>query len=306
MRFPALVLIAHGQCTASAGSPYATTSYAYDVLGNLATVTDALGNQSTMTYDTLSRKTAMHDPDMGNWSYISDAVGNLIQQTDAKAQNLYFQYDELNRRRQKDFGTQKALGSGDVVYTYDGSAANNLVGRLAQVADSTGTVTFQYDVLGQISSSTRTLFTTPYTFSYTRDTMSRLSTVTYPDNSVITYTYNGPFADQVKEGSTVYAQYNNYNALGQPVSTSYSNGVTTYFTYERTPSGSGACRPRRAAPRSRIWSMSTTMWAMSRASRIFSQQPTPNPLPTMTSTACSPAAVPMARSPIPTTQSATC
>jgi YD repeat-containing protein len=62
--------------------------------------------------------------------------------------------------------------------------------------------------------------------------MSRLSTMTYPDNSVITYTYNGPFADQVKEGSTVYAQYHNYNALGQPVSTNFSNGVTTYFTYE--------------------------------------------------------------------------
>ncbi len=221
-----------GQCSAAVGSPYATTSYAYDVLGNLTSVTDALGNQTTMTYDTLSHKTAMHDPDMGNWSYVYDAAGNLIQQTDAKGQTIFFQYDALNRRRQKDFGTQKALGSGDVVYTYDGATANNLVGRLAQVADSTGTVTFQYDVLGQISSSTRTLFTTPYTFSYTRDTLSRLATITYPDNSVLTYTYNGPFADQVKEGSTVYAQYHSYNALGQPVSVAYSNGVNTYFTYE--------------------------------------------------------------------------
>ena len=99
-------------------------------------------------------------------------------------------------------------------------------------ADSTGTVTFQYEVMGQLSHSTRTLFTTPYAFHYTRDQLGRLATLVYPDNSVLTYTYNGPFADQVKEGSTVYAQYHNYNALGQPVSVNYSNGVTTYFSYE--------------------------------------------------------------------------
>ncbi len=221
-----------GQCSTSQGSPYATTTYAYDTVGNLTSVTDALGNQTTMTYDTLSRKTAMHDPDMGNWSYVYDAAGNLTQQTDAKNQHLYFQYDTLNRRQQKDFGTQKALGSGDVVYTYDGATAQNLVGRLASVADSTGTMTLQYDVMGQINQGTRTLFGTAYPFSYTHDAVGRLLTVTYPDSSVITYTYNGPFPDQVKEGSTVYAQYHNYNALGQPVSIGYSNGVNTYFTYE--------------------------------------------------------------------------
>ncbi|GJL61397.1 MAG: hypothetical protein NPIRA04_00510 [Nitrospirales bacterium] len=55
-------------CDTSAGTPYSTTTYQYDDLGNLLTLTDALGNQSTMAYDTLSRKISMHDPDMGNWT----------------------------------------------------------------------------------------------------------------------------------------------------------------------------------------------------------------------------------------------
>ena len=47
---------------------YATTSYTYDPLGNLRTVTDANGNVTTIDYDSLSRKTSMIDPVMGNWS----------------------------------------------------------------------------------------------------------------------------------------------------------------------------------------------------------------------------------------------
>ena len=64
-------------------SVYATT-YSYDVLGNLTRVQDNSSNNTTMTYDWLSRKTAMTDPDMGSWSYNYDINGNLTSQADAK------------------------------------------------------------------------------------------------------------------------------------------------------------------------------------------------------------------------------
>src|SRR5439155_14256378 len=119
-------------------------TYQYDVLGNLLSVTDAKGNQSTMQYDTLSRKTSMHDPDMGNWTYAYDAAGNLAQQTDAKSQAIYFRYDMLNRRAQKDYGTQKPLGSGDVMYIYDAVTSNGK-GRLTGVQDRPGLGVFYKD-----------------------------------------------------------------------------------------------------------------------------------------------------------------
>lgn len=90
-------------CTTAEGSPYATTSYDYDVLGNLRFVTDHLGNVTEMRYDTLSRKIYMKDPDMGVWTYAYDGVGNLLQQTDAKGQTILFSYDKLNRLVQKVF-----------------------------------------------------------------------------------------------------------------------------------------------------------------------------------------------------------
>ncbi len=43
-----------------------------------------------MTYDTLSRKTSMYDPDMGYWVYTYDANGNLTSQKDAKNQTITF------------------------------------------------------------------------------------------------------------------------------------------------------------------------------------------------------------------------
>jgi len=52
-------------CTTDEGTPYATTLYTYDVLGNLRFLTDARGNQTEMRYDTLGRKYYLNDPDMG-------------------------------------------------------------------------------------------------------------------------------------------------------------------------------------------------------------------------------------------------
>ena len=221
----------HTTCTTSAGSPYATTTYSYDVLGNLLTLTDAKGNVSTMTYDTLSRKTSMHDPDMGTWTYVYDANGNLTQQTDAKAQQIHFQYDALNRRVQKDYGTQKTLGSGDVVYTYDGST-NNRKGRLNNVLDGSGTATFFYDVTGRVTKTDKVIDSTTYTTQSSYDGLGRVTAITYPDTSTVTQTYNGPQLKEVKEGSTTYASYGGFNALGQPNTLTLGNGVATTYTYD--------------------------------------------------------------------------
>ena len=218
-------------CDTSEGTPYSTTTYSYDDLGNLLTLTDTLGNQSTMSYDTLSRKTSMHDPDMGTWFYTYDANGNLTQQTDAKNQQIHFQYDALNRRVQKDFDTQKTFGSGDVVYTYDGST-HHRKGRLQKVEDSSGTTTFFYDVTGRVTKTEKIVGSTTYTTQSAYDGLGRVTTLTYPDTSTVTQTYNGPQLASVQEGSTTYASYGGFNALGQPSTLTLGNGVTTTYTYD--------------------------------------------------------------------------
>ena len=218
-------------CETGRGTPYATTTYTYDRLGNLLTVTDALGNQTTLQYDTLSRKTQMRDPDLGTWTYQYDLNGNLTKQTDMKNQSIHFRYDSLNRRVQKDYGTQKALGAGDVRYTYDGSSYRRQ-GRLAKVVDSSGTTAFRYDVAGRVTQTDKTVDSVTYTTQTAYDGLGRVTSLTYPDASVVTYTYSGPQLQSVQEGTTTYARYSGFNALGQPGTLTWGNGATTTYTYD--------------------------------------------------------------------------
>jgi RHS repeat-associated protein len=229
-------------CDTAVGTPYATTTYQYDVLGNLTQVTDAKGNVSTMAYDSLNRKISMHDPDMGDWSYQYDENGNLTKQTDAKGQVLWFQYDELNRRRQKDYTTQKALGSGDVKYIYDDTGTTtNRKGRLKQVQDAATDVTFEYDVMGRIDKSTKVLDGTSYITTSLYDGLGRLMSVSYPSTPVksVDYLYVGPYLEQVKDkpgdGTVTYVQYAGWNEMGQPATATYNvgtNQVVTTYTYQ--------------------------------------------------------------------------
>ncbi|MCX5723654.1 MAG: FG-GAP-like repeat-containing protein [Nitrospirae bacterium] len=220
-------------CATSGGTLYATTTYQSDLLGNLLSVTDTKGNVSAMTYDTLGRKRTMHDPDMGNWSYAYDANGNLVQQTDAKGQVLCFVYDALNRRTQKNYGTtSQACGANTVVYAYDETGSNRK-GRLTQVTDPAQSVTFQYDSRGRITQTAKTLDGSTYTTSSTYDGLGRLTSVSYPTNpsTTVTYTYDGPQLKQVSEGATTYVTYGGWNALGQPATSTFGNGVVTINTY---------------------------------------------------------------------------
>ncbi len=115
-------------------TPYATTTYQYDGLGNLLKVTDAQNHLTTTSYDTFGRKIGMSDPDMGScgdvtilqpaaafpwyptpcWSYEYDANGNLTRQRDARGQTTSFVYDPLNRVK-----TKTLADGSQVVYTYD-------------------------------------------------------------------------------------------------------------------------------------------------------------------------------------------
>ncbi len=203
---------------------YATTAYQYDALGNLLKVTDAAGNQTTMTYDTLSRKTSMNDPDMGYWTYQYDANGNLTSQTDAKSQTIGFTYDALNRITMKDYPS-----GADVYYAYDETFSTNSKGMLTTVTDASGAEKLYYDKLGRSVKSIKTVNGADYTSEMTYDALGRTTSIKYPDNDTVNYTYD---AGGNLSQATGYVTYSNYNALGQPRTISYANGVSTIQQYD--------------------------------------------------------------------------
>jgi RHS repeat-associated protein len=205
-------------------SLYATTTYQYDVVGNLVLVTDAKNNQTEMRYDSLGRKRYMRDPDMGEWRYTYDANGNLITQTDAKGQIITFDYDALGRLTTKKHGDTLVLTN-----TYDEVVSGYFnKGRLTKMTDLSGQAVYKYDSMGRVKSSTKTIDGTAFNlgFSFLN---GRLGSITYPDNEIVSYSYDAGYL----KGVTGYISYSNFDALGRPWNASYgTGGASSLYTFD--------------------------------------------------------------------------
>jgi RHS repeat-associated protein len=143
--------------TVGAGTPdAATTTYAYDAVKNLTSVTDPNGKTWLSEYDVHGHKVAATDP-LGNrtqWTY--DERGNKTSETRADGAVTQFQYDSRNRLVQ----TIDPLNNVSQM-TYDNS--DNLV-SLTDARNNT------------------------YTYSY--DLLNRKASLTYPDGSHELYAYD--------------------------------------------------------------------------------------------------------------------
>jgi RHS repeat-associated protein len=229
---------------------YATTNYTYDVLGNLTQLVDNTSNTTTMTYDWLSRKTAMTDPDMGSWSYGYDNNGNLISQTDAKSQTITMVYDTMNRLTNKNY--PQGSGMTNVVYTYDSTSGGNYgKGLRTGMTDAAGSNSYKYDTRGRLIEEKRTVDSVDYTIGYTYDGLDRVATIIYPTGETVTNTYNGRAFPYSVSGSVAGNLVTStlYNQLGAITEINLGNGVKTTYGYY----GTGGTYDTTGGYYSRLW-----------------------------------------------------
>ena len=167
-----------------------------------------------------------------------DLSGNLATRLDANLKTTTYTstsspYDGLNRIKQKSYsdGTTQPVN-----YTYDSGTSNcgtgqqsgpNFLGRLISVSSGNSTTSYGcYDPLGRAWTSTQTLGSYSYPFSYMYKYTGALATETYPSNFVATTSYDAAGrATGVANGSTALATVNAYDPTG-PISTlTLGNGV---------------------------------------------------------------------------------
>jgi RHS repeat-associated protein len=174
-----------GVGTASTVPEYRTHAV-FDVLGNNTTVTDSLGNVSTMGWDSLGRKTSTSDPDTGLWTYGYDAAGHVTSQVDANKKALTSAYnDPLGRLTSVNAGATVLLTN-----HYDEAGHGAGKGRLTSMTDTSGSTTWSYDTLGRTTAQTKTIGGVAYTVGQVFDIAGRRKSLTYPDGQIVAYAYD--------------------------------------------------------------------------------------------------------------------
>jgi RHS repeat-associated protein len=191
------------------GSPSdPATTYGYDLLGRLTTVTDPAGNVWQNTYDTGGRITQSKDPDTGTTNMTYTPAGDLDTRTDARSVQLSYKYDDLGRKTEL---WQGAVGTGTKRATW---AYDTLAGGAS--------------VKGMLVASTRYKTPTePYTVEVTEvDALYRTkkSKVSLPSTET---TLAGPWISEATynpDGSTATHTYPNAGSLpAETVATSYDD-----------------------------------------------------------------------------------
>ncbi|MFY0566796.1 FG-GAP-like repeat-containing protein [Archangium lansingense] len=220
---------AYGQMTQvreKNGTTYQYTAYRYDLLGNLIRVTDAAGNATTVTWDSLGRKLTGCDPDTGCSSYTYDESGHLLTRRDAKGQTTTYTYDVVGR------ALTKTLADGrKSQWTHDEAGHGASQGAVTSLVFPSGSESRSYDFAGRVTSSTKCVSGYCYTLQYGYDVTGRMASVTYPDGERVTYGYDAQGRLASVSG---YVNGFSYNGRGQLVSATYANGTTARFNYSDT------------------------------------------------------------------------
>jgi len=111
------------------------TSYSYDTLGNLTSVTQG-GVSRAFVYDSLSELRSANNPESRTTLYNSyDGDGNLLSKTDALGRTTSYSYDGLNRLTGKSYSD----GTASACFQYDQNASGHGIGRLATEWTQSGT-----------------------------------------------------------------------------------------------------------------------------------------------------------------------
>ena len=173
------------------GGIAAETKFTYDALDNLIQVNDPKLLNTDYIYNGFSELKQQSSPDTGATTYIYDDAGNRARQTDARGNIANYAYDALNRLVSVMYPAAATL---NVAYTYDTTQTACLAGetfstgRLTRLTDGSGTTVYCYNRFGDLVRKSQTTNDQTLTLRYGYAVNGTLSTMTYPDGAVISYT----------------------------------------------------------------------------------------------------------------------
>ena len=196
--------------------------YNYNKDSSLQSVKTNFGTTS-YNYDDLCRVKTVTDNNGGITSYDYDDVGNLKTETNPANILTTYTYDEVNRLKSE----VVTASNGEVLRSY--AYTLDAVGRRTKIVEngkdiSERTVEYTYDNLGRLTEEKITANGEVSTVGYAYDKVS--NRISKDDNGTVTaYTYDNNNR-LLSEGAKTYA----YDKNGNTISVT-ENGVTTTYTY---------------------------------------------------------------------------
>jgi YD repeat-containing protein len=199
------------------GQAMYTTSYGYDALDDLTSVSQS-GQSRSFTYDSLKRLVKAVNPESGTIKYSYDQSNNLSTRFDARQITTTLSpYDGLNRVTGKAYSDNITA---PVDYCYDGSTqglcstfttgGSNLLGRLTQVTAAATTNTpaliynyLSYDWAGRPLSGSQITAGTTYSMpSYVYDLAGKMTFFQFPSGRQQSISYDSAARPSVLSGTS--------------------------------------------------------------------------------------------------------
>lgn len=207
------------------GAETRTSTFGYNSLGYLETVTDPLNRVTSFQYDDAGRITQQTLPGNHVIGFTYDANGNLTSLTPPGKPQHAFDYTEVDLMKEYDPPTATNVGTRVTTYSYDSERQPTLVTR-----PDGQTIDFDYDSAGRLT--TINLPSRELTYSYNATT-GNLSSITDSSGSSLTYTYDGSLPQSSTwtgpvAGSVAWNYDNNF----RPTSRSINGANTINFGYD--------------------------------------------------------------------------
>jgi RHS repeat-associated protein len=228
------------------GSGDIVTGFRYNAARDVVSITDPLGNISTVEYDMLGRRLAFNHPDAGLTEFVYDAAGNIIKKITSNLRKQIPDGGAINYKYDRERLTEVVYPrniQNRVNYTYgEPGASFNRAGRLVLLQDASGGQEFFYGRLGEVTKTIRTVQLgesdmRTWIWSAAYDTWNRVRTMDYPDGEKISYSYNRAGNLQKIEGKKLGQSYEyisriGYNKYENQVFIMYGNGSVTKYDFE--------------------------------------------------------------------------
>jgi RHS repeat-associated protein len=207
------------------GTPDAgTISYAYYLDGRQQTVTDELSNVTTNFYDPAGRLTSIQDALHNSTSYGYDADNRRTSVIDANTHTTGYAYDARGRLKTITYPSAPATTT---QYTYDGT------GRVLTTTDQDGKVTTKaYDEVGRLSSVKDAILPTGNTTAYTYDLSGNLKTIQDALQRTTSFEHDNLNHRSKRTLPLLQFETYNYDELGRLHTKTDFNGKTTTYNYD--------------------------------------------------------------------------